>query len=463
MVNVTSERLPDAQVVLNIEVEPERIAKAEQRAYQSLVGRLNVPGFRRGKAPRHLVERMIGGPEALRQEGIERLIPEVYREAVKQEGISPIDQPELDIVSTDPLVVKATVPVEPTVELGDYKSIRLPKVPVEVPYEQINNVVERMREQQTEWIPVERGARAGDRVIADIHGTVGAAPTLYDASGQPLLQSEGRETFTDSKDAELELDPENTSPLPGFHRELVGAPPRAERRFLLSIPDDWPNEAQRKQSVLFHVTVREVREAKVPVLDDEFARRIGEYATLDALRDDVRERLRKQLEHEADHVYQNSVIREAVGRSTFELAPALVRREIDRLLQAFEQRLARQQLTLDQYLRLSRQEPEAMREELRPQAESNLKSYLVLREIGKLEGIAVDETEVGAEIERVAGLMDGAADQKRARDFMQRQRQRGDLQSTLWERKVTRFMTDLAQQPTEPAAEAAESEPAQTS
>src|SRR5688572_22441540 len=185
-----------------MEVEPEQIAKAEQRAYQSLVNRLNVPGFRRGKAPRYLVERMIGGPEALRAEGIERLVPEVYREAIKQEGIEPIDQPELDIVSQEPLIVKATVPVEPKVELGDYKSVRVPRVPVEVPYERINETIERLREQRTEWVPVERAARAGDRITADVNGTIGAAPTLYDPSGQPIVSTEGREGLIDSKNAE---------------------------------------------------------------------------------------------------------------------------------------------------------------------------------------------------------------------------------------------------------------------
>src|SRR5207245_395832 len=143
------------------------------RAFQSLSSRMNVPGFRRGKAPRYLVERMVGGPEALRQEGIERLIPEVYREAIQSSGVEPIDQPELNIVSTDPLVVKATVSVQPEVELGDYKSIRVPRLPVEVPYERINETIEHLREQQTRWEPVERPAKAGDRITADVQGSLG--------------------------------------------------------------------------------------------------------------------------------------------------------------------------------------------------------------------------------------------------------------------------------------------------
>jgi trigger factor len=455
VVKVTSERLPDAQVVLSIEVEPEQVAKAEQRAYQSLSQRIRVPGFRPGKAPRFMVERMIGGPDVLRQEGLERLLPEVYREAIIQEGIEPIDQPEMEIVSTEPVIVKATVSVQPTVELGDYKSIRVPKVPVDVPYERINETIERLREQRTEWNPVERAAQAGDRVVIDVSGTIGAAPTLFDASGQPLLQTEGRESFIDSKNAELEIDLESTAPLPGFHQELVGIAPKGEKRFQLSIPDDWPNEEQRKQSVLFHVVVNEVKEPKVPALDDEFAQGVGEYQTFDALRDDVRERLRQQLEHEAEHVYQDQVIREAVDRSSFELPPALVRRETERMVQNFEQNLARQRLSLEQYLRLTNKSREEMQEEMRPQAEANLKAYLVLREIGAAEKIEVSEDEVNTEIERIAGLMGDEAEAKRAREYLEQQRRSGDIRSSLWERKITEFVVEMAQQPVEASAEAA--------
>ncbi len=459
LVTVTTERLPDAQVVLNIEVEAERVAKAADRAYQSLVNRMNVPGFRRGKAPRYLIERMIGGPEALKQEGIERLIPEIYREAVQQAGVEPIDQPEVDVVSTDPLVVKATVSVQPQVELGDYKSIRVPKLPVEVPYERINDTIERLREQQTNWEPVERGARPGDRVTLDVEGALGAAPTLYDAAGQPLLQTEGREKLLDQKNAEIELDPESRAPVPGFHEEIVGLAPKAEKRFSLSIPDDWPNEAQRGQSVLFHVVVHEVKEPKVPALDDEFAKSVGEFDTLDALREEVRNSLRRQLEHEAEHQYQDAVLAEAVNQSTIALPPALVRRETERLARNFEQNIARQRLSLDQYLKLTNKTRESLLDDLRPQAERNLKTYLVLREIGQAENIAVTDEEVDAEIERIAGSMGDEKEVERARQLLNRAEERDSIRSALWERKITSFLTDLAQQPIEQKPAAPEPEP----
>src|SRR5262249_51467710 len=260
-------------------------------------------------------------------------------------------------------------------------------------------------------------------------GTLGAAPTLYDASGQPLLQSEGRESLIDSKNAELELDPESTAPVPGVHKELIGLAPGREKRFILSLPADWPNEAQRGQSVLFHATVHEVKEPKAPALDDEFAKSVGEYESLDALREDVRERLRQQLEHEAEHVYQDQVLKAAVEQSTFEMAPALIRREAERLGRNFEQNLARQPRSLDPYLKLTNKGEGERREEMRPQAESNLKSYLVLREIAKSEGIEVTSEEIQAEIDRIVGMMETDEDRQRARQYLEAQRERGDIQS----------------------------------
>jgi trigger factor len=459
VVTVTSERLPDAQVVLEIEVDPETVEKATQRAYQSLANRVKIPGFRPGKAPRYLVERYVGGADVLRQEGIERAIPEAYREAITQADVQPIDQPEIEVVSTDPLKIKATVSVQPTVEVGDYKSIRVPKLPVEVPYERINDTIERLREQHTQWTPVERAAQAGDRVTADVVGTIGATPTLYDPSGQPILNTEGGEELLNSKNAEIELNLESKAPVPGFHEQLVGMRPKSEKRFVLSLPADWPNEEQRSKSVLFQVRVEEVKEGKAPALDDEFAKSVGpEYETFEALREDIRNRLRAQLEHDAEHAYEDSVIKAAVEQAKIEMPPALVRRENDRLVRNFEQSLARQRLSLEQYLQLTKKSADELREELRPQAEANLRSYLLLREIGNAEDVQITPQEIDAEIERMLGTVVDE-EQKQARQILERPEQREDIEASLWHRKVVRMLMDVAQQEGS-AAEPASEEPA---
>jgi trigger factor len=452
VVTVTSERLPDAQVVLQIEVEPEAVEKATQRAYQSLASRVKIPGFRPGKAPRYLVERYVGGADVLRQEGIERAIPDAYREALTQADVQPIDQPEIEVVSTDPLKIKATVSVQPTVEPGEYRSIRVPKLPVDVPYERINDTIERLREQHTQWTPVERAAQAGDRVTADVVGTIGATPTLYDPAGQPIMNTEGGEELLNSKNAEIEVNPESQAPVPGFHEQLVGVRPQSEKRFVLSLPADWPNEAQRSKSVLFQVQVHEVKEGKAPALNDEFARSVGpEYETFEALREDIRNRLRAQLEHDAEHAYEDSVIKAAVEQAKIEMPPALVRRENERLVRNFEQSLARQRLSLDQYLQLTKKSADELREELRPQAEANLRSFLLLREIGNAEGVQIAPHEIDAEIERMLGTVVDE-EQKQARQILERPEQREDIEASLWHRKVVRMLMDVAQQEGTPAS-----------
>jgi trigger factor len=325
-----------------------------------------------------------------------------------------------------------------------------------VPYERINDTIERLREQHTQWTPVERAAQAGDRVTVDVVGTIGAAPTLYDPSGQPILNTEGGEELLSSKNAEIEINPESKAPVPGFHEQLVGLKAKAEKRFVLSLPADWPNEEQRSKSVLFQVTVHEVKEGKAPALDDEFAKTVGpEYETFDALREDVKNRLRGQLEHDAEHAYEDSVIRAAVDQAKIEMPPALVRRENERLVQNFERTLARQRLSLDQYLQLTKKSPEELREELRPQAEANLRSYLLLREIGNAEGVQITPQEIDEEIERMLGTVVDD-EQKQARQILERPDQREDIEASLWHRKVVRLLMDFAQQEGEPTVAPAE-------
>ncbi|TAK21559.1 MAG: trigger factor [Chloroflexota bacterium] len=444
MVKVTSERLPDAQVTLTIEVEPEEMARATERAFQSVSARINVPGFRRGRAPRAMVERLIGGPEALHQEAVERAIPDAYERAVGESGISPIDQPRLSVESRDPLVFKATVSIAPTVTLGDYKAIRLARVPIEVGYEQINGTIERLRDGRTEWIEVARPSRAGDRVGVDLLGVLGA-PALYDAAGQPVMTTEGREVFTDDKNVEIEIEAGGSAPLPGFHDQLIGISAENEKRFTLTVPDTWPTEAQRGQTVLFSVKVHAVKEPKVPPLDDEFAAAIGPYESLEALRTDIRMRLQEQLDHESSHRYEDSVIAEAVRISTVESPPAMVSREIERLVGDFERSLSRQRLTLDQYMQLAKKTIEEFREEVRPNAEQSVRSALVLREIGRAEEIEVGNDEIDAEVERIVAFVGDGKEARRTRQALSRGVERDAIQSNLRNRKVMAALLAIAQ------------------
>jgi trigger factor len=237
-------------MVLEIEVDDERLQRALDQAYRRIVGRINVPGFRKGRAPRPLVERMVGR-EALVEDAVEHLVPQVYQDALKEQQITPAGQPSVEVTSTEPLQFKATVPLEPSVTVGDYQSVAVNREPVVVEAQEVEDVIDRMREAHATWAPVERAAQVGDRAGLDVHAT-----------------RLGR-TIIDSKDAEFILDPGGSEPIPGFSEQLVGMQADEERAF--SLGGEASDEEEAPPATEFTVRLHWVKERELPVLDDEFA------------------------------------------------------------------------------------------------------------------------------------------------------------------------------------------------
>ena len=430
---VTSERLPNSQVLLNIEVDQETLDKSVERAYRRLVNQVAIPGFRRGKAPRHLVERYVG-KEALLQEGVEQLIPDVYRRAVEEAGIQPVDQPEFNIAQMEPLVIKATVPVEPAVELGDYHSTSLAPVEVAIGEQQVSDLIERMREQHAEWVPVERPVREGDRVTVDVEAITGI-PTFYTASGEPMLQLGGGQRVLSETGMELEVEREGKTPVPGFALELIGIAPGSEKKFQLTLPQEFENKEAAGKNAIFRVVVHAVKEKSVPALDDEFAKTVGEFETLDALRADIRERLQAGLRQEASRHFENAVIQAAVDRSRVELPPSLVERELDRMLDELKATLSAQNVSMEEYLSVTgRANEEELHSQLRPEAERRVRTYFTLNAIGRAEGIEVSPEEIEQEIDSIAGQVAEASD--RMRSLLSEPKARENLALRLWNQKV---------------------------
>jgi len=432
-VKVTSEKLPESQVLLNIEVDEATVDRSVEQAYRRLVNQVNIPGFRRGKAPRQLVERYLG-KETLLQEGVERLIPEVYRQAVQETGIQPVDQPEFDIVQMRPLVLKATVPVEPTVELGNYQDFRLAPIEVAVSDEQVNDFIERLREQRAEWVPVDRPLRAGDLVSFDVEGVTGV-PTFYSASGEPILQLGGGQQVVKESNAEVIVAPQAKTPVPGLQAELIGMTPGQEKRFQLTLPEDFAQSEFAGKDAIFRVVVHSIKEKHLPALDDEFAKAVGEYETLEALRADLKQTLQRSLEREAHEQFENSVIQAAVDRSRVELPAALIDREVERMVSDLRASLAAQRISMEEYLRVTGRGSESeLREQLRPDAERRLRTYFVIDAIGRAEGIEVSPSEIQQEIERMVARAGEQAE--RMRRLLETPERRENISLQLWNQKV---------------------------
>jgi len=385
-VKVSAQKIPDSQVILEIEVEPERVEKALDRAYRQLVNRTRVPGFRPGKAPRTMLERYLGR-DALMRQALDRLVPEVYQEAARQEDVEPIDLPELEVVTTEPLVVKATVPVRPTVELDDYRQVRVHREPVEVPKERLEQTLEDLRHRYATWEPADRPVKWGDVLRADI---AGAADDI---------------SIVDQKDAEFQLREGQTVSLPGFAERLLGLAKGAETEVEVSVPADFADQRVAGKTARYRVTIHEIKEENLPALDDSFARQVGEgFTSLAALRERVEADIRQFEEEEARHTYHDLVLSALEERATLEFPPVLVEREVERLLRDEQMAAggrAGNAADVDRYLRSQGKSEEELRQELRPLALERVRRSLILTQVAEAENIDVSDAEIDQEVERL--------------------------------------------------------------
>ena len=390
-VRVSTERIPDSQIVLQIEIEPTQMERTLDRAYRRLVQRTEIPGFRKGKAPREMLERQIGR-ERLVHEALDMLIPEAYNEALDEQQIEAIDQPRLDIVQEEPLIFKATVPVRPTVRLGDYRKLRVSRPSVIVAPEDVDAAVEELRHRYALHEPMERPVKAGDLVRADVRGEV-----------------DGREVFADD---DFEFTPRDgaTILLPGFAEGVIGAEKGVAKKVTVTTPPG--SQPLSDKTGTFTVVVKEVKEERLPPLNDEFARQVGEgFPSLQALRQHLEAGIRERLEAEAEEKYRDEALSEVVAAiKELEFPPVLVEREIDRLLRD-EARATGQEV--DRYLEQTRRPVQEIREALRETAEDRVRRSLTLTALAEAEDVKVEPADVDSEIERIVNSSGAQAPQIR--------------------------------------------------
>jgi trigger factor len=398
-VRVSAQKIPDSQVVLEIEVEPERVEKALDRAYRKLVTRTRVPGFRPGKAPRAMLERYLGH-DTLLHEALDRLVPEVYQEAARQEEVEPIDLPELEVVTTEPLVVKATVPVRPTVDLGEYREVRVARDPVETPQEKVEQSLEDLRHRYAVLEPVDRPVQWGDILRADVVGTVGDT------------------TIVDQKDVEFRLREGQTVSIPGFAERLVGLSKGVETEMEIPVPADFAEPAVAGKVARYRVAIHDIKEEKLPALDDGFARQVGEsFPSLAALRERIESDIRQMEEEVALHRYHDQVLAALEERATIEFPPVLVDRELERLVEeeqrAFSGASPRGGRDLERQLRAQGKSEEELRQELRPLALERVRRSLILSEVAEAENISVSDDDIDQEVERLSSSAGPQAEEVR--------------------------------------------------
>ena len=373
---VTVEELPKREILLNIEMDQDELDPYLDRAFRRAAQQLNIPGFRKGKAPRTVVEPYVGR-ETLVDDALEILMPEALEKAIAQESLDQGGIPHLEIVTKEPVVFKATVPLMPKVALDAYRDIRHPRESVEVSEEQLKETLEHLRWELAPWEPADRPVALEDRVTLDVRAIVN-----------------GRE-ITNQKGVAYMARADNPNPVVGFAQELVGLVQGQSKEFSIAFPEDYDDAGLVGKDCSFSVAVHEVKEKKLPDLDDEFAKGVGQgFDTLDVLREDIRSGILTQEEEAARRRYEDAVIEQLASQSTVELSDLIVEHEVDHLLHDEHESLQRQQVGMEQYLQTVGKSPEEHRAEAREAVLKRLNRGYALRQLAELESLTASTDEI---------------------------------------------------------------------
>jgi trigger factor len=392
---VTTERLDNCQVNVIVEMDAAETEAKLRETARKLSRQFTVPGYRRGRAPFHAVIRVFGR-EAVQQQALEDYGNELYEKALEEIEYEAYDMGELKEVEWEPFRMTVQLPILPEVDLGDYRSVRVPFAPSEVTDDDIEAYLEEQRQEFAQWVPVERPAKMGDQVVMDYRGTV------------------DDELVMDNEAYELLLEEGASHPLPGFHEQVVGMSPGETRTFELAMPEDDKDERTAGKTVAVTAQLHTVREQDLPGMDDELAMMIGTYETLEELKVSVRERLETEALEREEAEYLDKVLDAMVEAAPrIEYPSQAADREADLAVRQMEQNFAMQGLPPDTLWRMMGNPREQYRQEMRPMAETRLRKRLVLEEVVRREGLEIPDDDVEAEIERLVAMAGDEAEAMR--------------------------------------------------
>ncbi len=381
---VTDKKIEGCEALLTIEMDSAAMESAMEHAYQKLVKQADVPGFRKGKAPRPILERFVGRSRLI-EESLDEVLPRACAEAIKDQELQSFGTPGVEVIQTEPLIFTARVPLPPKVELGDYKNLRLEQEKIEVKDEIIDGMIKQLRHDKATWEPVDRPVQNGDLVVMDLESTIDGTP------------------FINQKAAQFGISDESKYPAPGFSQAIVGLSRDSAKEFQLKYPDDFAKVELAGKEPVFKVKIVEIKEEKLPPEDDDFAMSLDvEISTFEALRTRIADNYRKRLETQAEDDFQDKLVTDLVKISKVEFPTNLVDMEYERLVKQQMDRW-RAQVSSEAELEelLGRVNPEELSKKLRPMAEERIKHSLVLGKLATEEKIEVTETDIDAEIEKM--------------------------------------------------------------
>ena len=394
---VTSvEKKEKSTVELTIQVEAEAFEAAIQKVYLKTRGRMNVPGFRKGKAPRKIIEGMYGA-SVFYEDAINELYPAAYEEAVKEQGLDDVGYPKMEIVEVgkEGFTFKALVSVRPEVKLGEYKGLTAPKEAVKITEKDVDEELKPYIDRATRLVSVKRKAKKGDTAVIDFEG--------FD-NGTPFEGGKG-------ENHDLKLGAGMF--VPGFEEQVIGMKAGEEKDIDITFPEDYHADLAGK-AVVFHVKCNEVKESQAPEVDDEFAKDVSEFETLADFRKDLEEKLQQRREAQAKSDFENAVMEQLVENMECEVPDGMVEVQVDRLMDDYAMRLQSQGIPMDQYMSMMGMTPEMMRTSARPAALKQVQTELALTAVAKAEGLEASEEEYEAEIAKLAEQYKMPAEQVKA-------------------------------------------------
>ena len=381
------EKLEKNMAKLTIEVSADDLEKALQSAYKKQKNRISLPGFRKGKVPRQMIEKMYGA-EIFYDDAANELIPKAYADAYDECGLEIVSQPEIDVVQIEkgkPFIFTAEVAVKPEVTLGEYKGLEVDKVSTRVTQKEVDAKVQEEAEKNARTITVEdRPVQDGDDVILDFEGFVDG------------------EAFEGGKGENYPLTIGSGAFIPGFEEQLVGVEAEKEVEVNVTFPEDYHAENLKGKAAVFKCTVHEIKAKELPEIDDEFAAEVSEFDTLEEYKADVKAKIKEQKAAEGKAKKEDQVVEKAIANATMEIPEAMITTQARQMADDFAQRIQSQGLTMEQYFQFTGMTAEKMMEEIRPQALKRIQTRLVLEAVAKAENIEISDERLDEELAKMA-------------------------------------------------------------
>lgn len=372
---------------LEIEIDADAFKDAVMKSYRKNVKSIALPGFRKGKVPKSIIEKFYGA-EVFFDDAVNFCVPDAYEAAVEESGIDPVEMPKIDIITIkegEPLVFSATVTVRPEVTLGEYKGVEAVKPSVVVSDEEVADEIAKMRDNAASIETIEEGeTQKGDTVTLDFDGSVDGVP------------------FDGGKAEGFELELGSGQFIPGFEDQLIGKSVGEDIDVNVTFPEDYHVAELAGKPALFKCKMHKIARKNLPELDDEFAKDVSEFDTLDELKKNTAENLAHAKEHEAEHRYEDAVVAAVVANAQVDVPDCMIDQQCDKQVEQMSYRMQSQGLTFENYLKYTGQTLENVKEQMRPGAAEAVKNTLVLEAVKKAEGIEADDADVEAEFAKMA-------------------------------------------------------------